>query len=71
MQIRWSKTQNFAWEPGLSNSAPSNYVRKSGSLLLPQNAPRRIFQASFSEMEPDYSNSDSFYSFIPGRAVLH
>ena len=41
MQIRWLKTQNFAWEPALSDSAPSNYVKKSGSQLLPQNAPRR------------------------------
>ena len=24
MQIRWSRSQNFAWEPGLSDSAYSN-----------------------------------------------
>jgi len=38
MQIKWSKTQNFDWEPGLSNSACLNYVKKSGSQLVPQNA---------------------------------
>ena len=47
MQIRWSKTQNFAWEPGLSDSAYFNYVKKSGSQLLAQNAPNiHIFQKS-------------------------
>ena len=40
MQIRWSKTKNFPWEPGLSNSAYPNYVKKVGSQLLPENAPR-------------------------------
>ena len=39
MQIRPSQTQNFAWEPGLSDSAYPNYAKKSGSQLLPQNAP--------------------------------
>ena len=24
MQIRWSRSQNFAWEPGFSDSAYSN-----------------------------------------------
>ena len=38
MQIRWSKTQNFAWEPGLSDSAYLNYAKKSGYQLLPKNA---------------------------------
>ena len=28
------KTQNFAWEPSLLDSAPSNYVKKSGSQAL-------------------------------------
>ena len=47
MQIRWSKTQNFAWEPGLSESAYLNYVKKSGSQLVPQNASNMyIFQKS-------------------------
>jgi len=47
MQIRWSKTQNFAWEPGLSESAYLNYVKKSGSQLVPENAPNMyIFQKS-------------------------
>ena len=41
MQIRWSKTWNFAWEPDFLDSAYSNYDKKSGSQLLPQNAPRR------------------------------
>ena len=34
MQIRGLKTQNFAWEPGLSDSAYPNYDNKSGSQLL-------------------------------------
>ena len=34
MQIRGLKTQNFAWEPGLSDSAHPNYDKKSGSQLL-------------------------------------
>jgi len=47
MQIRCSKTKNFAWEPGLSDSAYLNYVKKYGSQLLPQNAPNiQIFQKS-------------------------
>ena len=33
------KTQNSAWEPGASHLACLNYVKKSGSPLLPQNAP--------------------------------
>jgi len=33
------KTQNSAWEPGSSHSAFLNYVKKSRSPLLPQNAP--------------------------------
>jgi len=47
MQIRWSKTQNFAWEPGLSDSACLNHVKKSGSQLVPQNASRTLFRAIF------------------------
>ena len=39
MQIRRSKTQNFAWEQGLSDSAYLNYAKKSSSRLLPKNAP--------------------------------
>jgi len=39
MQIRPSKTQKKFWEPGLSDSAYLNYAKKSGSQLLPQNAP--------------------------------
>jgi len=39
MQIRPSKTQKKIWEPGLSDSAYLNYAKKSGSQLLPQNAP--------------------------------
>ena len=34
--IRWSKMQNFAWEPGLLDSAYLNYAKKSGSQLLPK-----------------------------------
>ena len=34
MQFRGIKTQNFAWEMGLSDSAHTNYDRKSGSQLL-------------------------------------
>ena len=33
-QIRGRKTQNFAWEPGLSDSSNPNYDKKSGSQLL-------------------------------------
>jgi len=33
------KTQNSAWEAGSSHSACLNYVKKSRSPLLPQNAP--------------------------------
>ena len=45
--VTWSKTQNFAWEPGLSDSAYLNYTKKSGSQLLPKNAPNiHIFQKS-------------------------
>jgi len=33
------KTQNSAWEPGSLLSACLNYVKKSSSPLLPQNAP--------------------------------
>jgi len=32
------KTQNSAWEPGSSHSSCLNYVKKTGSSLLPQNA---------------------------------
>ena len=39
MQIRRSKTPNFAWEPGLSDLAYLNYAKKSSSQLLPRNAP--------------------------------
>ena len=39
MQIRWSKTEHFAWEPGLMDSAYLNYAKKSGSRLLSKNAP--------------------------------
>jgi len=46
-QIRWSKTQNFACGPGLSDSACLNYVKKSGSQLVPQNASRTLFRAIF------------------------
>jgi len=28
--------QNFAWEPGLLDSAYLNYAKKSGSQLLPK-----------------------------------
>ena len=38
MQIRGLKTQNFAMEPGLSDSAHPNYDEKSGSQLLLKNA---------------------------------
>ena len=34
MQIRGFKTPNFAWDPGLSDSAHPNYDEKSGSQLL-------------------------------------
>ena len=33
------KTRNSAWEPGSLHSACLNYVKKSRSPLLPQNAP--------------------------------
>ena len=47
MQIRRSKSKNFAWEPGLSDSAYLNYAKKSGTRLLPQNAPNiHIFKKS-------------------------
>ena len=50
MQIRRSKTQNFAWEPDLSDSAYTNYAKKSGSQLFPKTAPcflcRVFFQKS-------------------------
>jgi len=45
MKIRWSKTQNFAWEPGLLDLSHLNYGKKCGSQLLTQNAPNmQIFQ---------------------------
>ena len=34
MKIRGLKTHNFAWEPGLSDSAHPNYDKKSGSQLF-------------------------------------
>ena len=34
MQIRGLKTQNFAWEPGLSDSVHPNYDKMSSSKLL-------------------------------------
>ena len=34
MQIRGIKTQNLAWEPGLSDSTHRNYDKKSGSQFL-------------------------------------
>ena len=39
MQIRGLKTQNFAWEPGLSGSAHPNYDKKSGPQLLLKKMP--------------------------------
>ena len=42
MQIRWSKRQNSAWEPGKSNSAYPKYAKKSCSQLLLRNASRKI-----------------------------
>ena len=45
MQIRWSKLQNSAWEQGLSISAHLNYIKKSGSQLLPKNAPWSLYRA--------------------------
>ena len=45
MQIRWSETQNFAWEPVLLDLSHLSYGRKCGSKRLPQNAPNmHIFQ---------------------------
>ena len=41
------KTQNSAWEPGSSHSACLNYVKKTGSPLLPQNAPWWLLEAFF------------------------
>ena len=38
MEIRGLRTQNFTWEPGLSDSAHPNYDKKSGSQLLLKNA---------------------------------
>ena len=37
-QIKGLRTQNCAWEPGLSDSAHPNYDEKSGSQLLLTNA---------------------------------
>ena len=47
MTIRWSKTQNSAWEPSLSDSAYLNYAKKYGSQLLPQNAAKTLKNAFF------------------------
>ena len=41
------KTQNSAWEPGSSHSACLSYVKKTGSPLLPQNAPWWLLEAFF------------------------
>jgi len=38
MQIRWSKTQNFVWEPGSLDSSHLNYGKNCGSQLLLQDA---------------------------------
>ena len=38
MQFRGLKTQNFAWEPGLSDSTHQNYDKKFGSQFLLKNA---------------------------------
>ena len=37
MQIRGLKPQNFAWKPGLSDSAHPDYDKNSGSQLLLKN----------------------------------
>ena len=50
------KTQNSAWEPGSSHSACLNYVKKTGSSLLPQNAPWWLLEAFFSEIRLDYTD---------------
>lgn len=39
MQIRWSKIQSFAWEPGLLDLSHLSCDEKCGFRLLPQNAP--------------------------------
>ena len=41
------KTQNSAWEPGSSHSPCLSYVKKTGSPLLPQNAPWWLLEAFF------------------------
>ena len=52
MQIRWSKRQNSAWEPGKSNSAYPIYAKKSCSQLLLRNASRLLCLAYISRLKP-------------------
>ena len=40
MPIRWPERQNSAWEQGKSNSAYTNYAKKSCYQLLLRNASR-------------------------------
>ena len=54
MQIRGLKTQNFAWEPGLSDSAHPKSDKKSGSQLLLKKCPSH---AHFHEMSLDYRSN--------------
>ena len=54
MQIKGSKTQNFDWEPGFSDSAPLNCVKWPGSPLLPPNASNLLIEGLFSELPPGY-----------------
>ena len=41
--IAWSKLRNCAWDPILLDSAPLNYVKKSGSKALLKIAPNSSF----------------------------
>ena len=47
MLIRWSKSQNSAWEQGKSNSAYPIYAKKYGSQLLLRNASRLLYRPRF------------------------
>ena len=61
MQIRWSKRQNSAWEPGKSNSAYPKYAKKSCSQLLLRNASRLLNMPLFQKW--------LVYNQNPGYAV--
>jgi len=56
------KTQNSAWKPGSSHSACLNYVKKTGSPFLPQNAPWWLLEAFFSEIRLVFHFQESFHT---------